>query len=87
MTPDALAHLANEPGLTLTLTMMGPTMRDDGRWYAAFRGARDDDEDASFGSDGDELAPERGWGYGATPDEAIAAAVADFREQEDEAAR
>lgn len=73
MTPDALAHLANEPGLTLCLSAMGPSFRDDARWYAAFRD-----------SENDELTPERGWGYGPTPDEAIAAAVASFRATEEE---
>lgn len=59
-------HLMNEPGLTFALqhTPGNP----DGEWYAAFR-----DEHAH------ELTPERGFGYGPTPEAATLAAVEEFR--------
>ncbi len=71
---DALQHLDHEPGLRFHVERTSI----DGRlsWYAAFR-----DPDA------DEMTPERGWGYGSTPEEAIDAAVSSFRCLESERGR
>lgn len=71
---DALQHLANEPGLSFHVERT--IARGRLSWYAAFRNP-----------DADELTPERGWGYGSTPEEATDAAVASFRANEDERAQ
>ena len=72
---DALQHLANEPGLSFHVAASASAF---GGWYAAFRDP---------GWEANELQPERGWGYGETPEQAVHAAIESFREQEDEAAR
>lgn len=67
---DAARHLNEEPGLTLVIEQT-----EQGSWYAAFRN-----------HDADEMTPERGWAYGRTREEALRAAITDFRRNEDEAA-
>ena len=74
MNADVITHLTNEPGLTFVLHRSTYTTRSELAWYAAFR-----DEDST------DLTPERGYGYGATPEEATRAAVGDFRNNEDRA--
>lgn len=71
---DALLHLDHEPGLQFHVERT--IARGRLSWYAAFR-----DPDA------DELTPERGWGYGSTPEEATDAAVTSFRCLESERAK
>lgn len=78
---DALQHLINDRELSFHVEPNcsnpagGPASNPDLAWYAAFR---DQEHDA--------FTPERGWGYGRTPEEAIDAAVISFRANEDERA-
>lgn len=71
---DALQHLTNDPELSFHVA---PSASAFGGWYAAFRNP---------GWEANELQPERGWGYGSTPEGAIDAAVTSFRANEDERA-
>lgn len=75
MNANVLTHLSNEPGLVFILHATASPLPEL-RWYAAFRDP-----------DSDELTPERGYGEGATAEEATRVAVEDFRSAEDRAAR